>query len=73
MLLEEKDPRNLTLRILVVNVSAIHTTSMVSRFFLTYIQFMVNFPVETFVIAFVPIAGLVSQGCQTIQCSHGEC
>src|ERR1700679_1598900 len=32
---EERDPRNLTLRILVVNFAAIHTTSRVSCFFLT--------------------------------------
>ena len=31
---EERDPRNLTLRILAINFAAIHTTSMVSRFFL---------------------------------------
>ena len=31
---EEKEPRNLTRRILVVNFTAIHTTSMVSHFFL---------------------------------------
>jgi hypothetical protein len=33
---EEKDPRNLSLRVLAVNFAAIHTTSMVSRFFLPY-------------------------------------
>jgi len=31
---EEKDPRNLTQRILIVNFAAIHSTSMVSRFIL---------------------------------------
>ena len=31
---EEKDPRNLTLRLLKVNFAAIHSTSIVSRFFL---------------------------------------
>ena len=31
---EERDPRNLTLRILAVNFTAIHTTSMVNRLFL---------------------------------------
>jgi len=34
---EEKEPRNLTLRILAINFAAIHTTSMVSRFFLIFI------------------------------------
>jgi len=32
---EEKDPRNLTLRILAVNSAAIHTTARVSYFLLT--------------------------------------
>ena len=32
---EEKEPRNLTLRVLAVNFAAIHTTSMVSHLFLT--------------------------------------
>ena len=32
---EEKEPRSLTLRVLAVNFAAIHTTSMVSHFFLT--------------------------------------
>ena len=31
---EERDPRNLTLRILAINFAAIHTTSVVSPFFL---------------------------------------
>jgi len=34
---EEKEPRNLTLRVLAVNFAAIHTTSTVSCFFPTYI------------------------------------
>jgi len=34
---EEKEPYNLTLRILVVNFAAIHTTSMVNRFVFTFI------------------------------------
>jgi len=33
---EEKDPYNLTLRVLGVNFAAIHTTSAVSCFLLTY-------------------------------------
>jgi cytochrome P450 len=41
---EEKDPRNLTLRILATNFAAIHTTSMVSRFFLMCIQLALTFP-----------------------------
>ena len=32
---EEKDPRNLTLRVLVVNFAAVHTTSRVSYPYLT--------------------------------------
>jgi hypothetical protein len=47
---EERDPRNLTLRILEVNFAAIHTTSMVSLFFRTYLA-RVNFPVKTFTFA----------------------
>jgi cytochrome P450 len=41
---EEREPQNLSLRILAVNFAAIHTTSMVSRFFLPYIRLTVNFP-----------------------------
>jgi cytochrome P450 len=35
---EEREPQNLSLRILAINFAAIHTTSMVSCFFLPYIQ-----------------------------------
>ena len=45
---EEKDPRNLTLRLLVVNFAAIHTTSRVSCFLPTYIQLAFNIPAKTF-------------------------
>ena len=34
---DEKEPRNLTLRVLAVNFAAIHTTSHVSCFLLTYL------------------------------------
>jgi hypothetical protein len=34
---EEKEPRNLTLRILATNFAAIHTTSTVGHFFLIFI------------------------------------
>ena len=44
---EERDPRNLTLRILAINFAAIHTTSMVSRFFLK-LSGSLNFRVKTF-------------------------
>jgi hypothetical protein len=47
---KEKDPQDLILRILSVNFAAIHTTSMVSLFFLTY-PARVNFPVKAFTFA----------------------
>jgi hypothetical protein len=48
---EEKEPRNLTLRVLVVNFAAIHTTSRVSYLLLTYIRLSINIPVKSFVFA----------------------
>ena len=49
---EEKEPRNLTLRILAVNFAAIHTTSMVRGFFLIYsIYGWLNFRVQAFTFA----------------------
>ena len=44
---EQTDPSDLTLRIIGVNFAAIHTTSMVSRFFLTSISLTFDF-VKTF-------------------------
>jgi hypothetical protein len=41
---EEKEPTNLTLRILGTNFAAIHTTSMVSHFFV-YLSRLLNFRV----------------------------
>jgi len=48
---EEKDPRNLTIRILAVNFAAIHTTSRVSYLLLTYIRLALNIPMKAFVFA----------------------
>ena len=45
---EEKHPSDLTLRVLVVNFSAIHTTSMVSSAFLGYIRLTLNVSMKTF-------------------------
>ena len=42
---EQKDPHDLTLRILAVNFAAIHTTSRVSCFSLPDIRLILNFPV----------------------------
>jgi hypothetical protein len=41
---EERDPYNLTLRVLGVNFAAIHTTSIVSCSFLTYMCLTLHFP-----------------------------
>ena len=48
---EEKDPSNLTLRVLGINFAAIHTTSMVSSAFLDYIRLTLNVSMKTFSIA----------------------
>ena len=54
---EEEEPCDLTLRILAVNFAAIHTTFMVSSFFLTYIRLSLNRSVQTFLIAlYQPLA-----------------
>ena len=41
---EEKDPHNLTLRVLGVNFAATHSTSLVSRFIRAYIYLTLHFP-----------------------------
>ena len=41
---EDKDPYDLTLRILAVNFAAIHATSTVSCFILTYMSLTLHFP-----------------------------
>jgi len=67
---EEKDPRNLTLRVLVVNFAAIHTTSMVSRFLSTYIRLAIDVFCEDLLVCHVPTARSVSHGLKISHCSH---
>jgi hypothetical protein len=40
----EKDPKSITLRVLVVNFAAIHSTSTVNGFFLPFIRLVLTFP-----------------------------
>jgi hypothetical protein len=66
---EEKDPYNLTLRILAVNFAAIHTTSSVSRFILTYACLTLHFH-EVVHGSPVPTPSSVSHALETMQCPH---
>lgn len=66
---EEKDPRNLTLRILAANFAAIHTTSVVSPFFLTFIR-LAQLSRVGLHIRPLPVAGSVSHVLRTMQCPH---
>jgi len=63
---EEKQPRNLTLRMLAVNFAAIHTTSMVRRFFHSFIR-LAQFSRIGLHILPLPVAGSVRRVLKTRQ------
>jgi len=66
---EEKEPHNLTLRVLLVNFIAIHTTSIASRFFLTFTR-LAQLSCVGLHIRHLPVAGSVSHVLKTTQCPH---
>jgi len=66
---EEKEPHNLTLRILSTNFAAIHTTSMASRFLLTFTRLAQPSCVGLHILP-LPVAGSVSHVLKTTQCPH---
>ena len=69
---EEKEPCNLTLRILAVNFAAIHTTSMVSCFVFTFIRLAQLSRVGLHILP-LPVAGSVSHVLKTTQRPHDIC
>jgi hypothetical protein len=66
---DEKEPTNLTLRILGINFGAIHTTSMVSRFFFIFIPLAQLSRVGLHICS-LPVASSVSHVLKTTQRPH---
>jgi hypothetical protein len=70
---EEKDPRNLTLRVLAVNFAAVNSTSRVSYLLLTFSRARIQHSRAGLYLCIVPTAGSVSHALQTMQTSHDIC